>query len=122
MFTAALVMYNPLTRVNSIETTYKRSNGMLLFEALWGYFPFWMVKLLQRIPAGKMKRFHSYREVARGVAREMIRVQTEQYNDGNEGGKDMLSILSTHLHVWNNPRILCPIILKSELTYRKIIP
>lgn len=76
-----------------IETTYKRSNGMLLFEAFWGYLPFWMVKLLQKIPAGKMKRFHSYRQVARGVAQNMIRLQTEQYNNGNEGGKDMLSIL-----------------------------
>ncbi|GJJ15839.1 hypothetical protein Clacol_010117 [Clathrus columnatus] len=75
------------------ETTYKRSNGMLIFEAFWGYLPFWMVKLIQKLPAGKLKRFHAYRKVARQVARDMIKVQTEHYLYGNEGGKDMLSIL-----------------------------
>lgn len=70
---------------------------MLLFEAMWGYLPFWMVKLIQKLPIGKLKRFHSYREVARQVAKDLIQTQTEQYVKGNDGGKDMLSILSTYL-------------------------
>ncbi|GJJ15876.1 hypothetical protein Clacol_010154 [Clathrus columnatus] len=87
---------NPLAEAYKdlfVNTTYKRSNGTLVFEALWGQLPFWMVKLMQRLPIGRLKRYQDYRRVASKVAKDMIKVQTELYRAGNERGRDMLSIL-----------------------------
>lgn len=77
-----------------LETTYKRSSSVLIFQAVWGYLPFWMVRLVQRLLTMKLKRVHSYRKVAEKVAKDMIKLQTEQYLKEDEGGRDILSILA----------------------------
>lgn len=56
-----------------------------------------MVKLVQRLPTKKLERVHSCRKVAEKVAKDMVKLQTEQYLKGDEGGKDILSILSAYL-------------------------
>jgi hypothetical protein len=79
---------------DSADSFFKRSDFTIAFEALWGYLPMGIVKLMQRMPTTQLKRLRKYMSVARGVAKKIVDTQTQAYIAGNEGGKDIMSVLS----------------------------
>ena len=80
----------------SADTFFKRSDLSIAFEALWGYIPFGIVKILQMIPTKSLARLAKYMAVARRVAKNLVDTQTQSYFAGKDGGKDVMSILSKH--------------------------
>lgn len=67
----------------------------MVFEALWGYLPLRMVTAMQLLPTKQLKRVRRYTTVAHRVPKNIVKTQTESYLIGKEGGKDIMSILST---------------------------
>ena len=81
----------------SADTFFKRTDLSIAFEALWGYIPLEIVKILQMIPTKSMARLAKYMTVARKVANNLVDTQTQSYFSGKDGGKDVMSILGKHL-------------------------
>ena len=53
-----------------------------------------VVRLIQKLPTRQLKRVRAYMSTARRVAKTMVDTQTQSYLAGNEGGKDIMSLLS----------------------------
>ena len=53
-----------------------------------------IVKLTQKLPTRQLKRVRAYMSAARRVAKTIVDTQTQLYLAGNEGGKDIMSLLS----------------------------
>ena len=79
----------------SADSFFKRPDRVIVFEALWGYMPLRIVKVIQKLPTKQLMRLQMYMSVARGVARRLVDKQTQSYLYGTEGGKDLMSNLST---------------------------
>ncbi|KAF8589246.1 cytochrome P450 [Ramaria rubella] len=77
----------------TVDAFYKRSNFTLLMEALWGYLPWTLVKLLQNLPTQQLNRLRDFQRTAKGVAKNIVDTQTGRFYMGKEGGKDIMSIL-----------------------------
>ncbi|KAF8576236.1 cytochrome P450 [Ramaria rubella] len=76
-----------------VDAFFKRSNVTLVFEALWGYLPWGIVMIIQMLPTKQLKRLRGYIKAAGRVAKNIVDIQTDRYDAGNEGGKDVMSIL-----------------------------
>ena len=57
--------------------------------------PIRILKLVPKLPTKRLMRLKRYMSVARGVAARLVDNQTQSYVSGKEGGKDLMSILST---------------------------
>ena len=65
----------------------------MAFQALWAYFPEWLVVFTQRIPTKPLQRLRNYMKIARRVAKSIVDKQIDSHSIGQEGGKDVMSIL-----------------------------
>ncbi|KAF8589039.1 cytochrome P450 [Ramaria rubella] len=87
------------------DVFYKRPNSTIVVQELWGYLPYALVKLLQRIPGKRQKRLKSYMKAARRVAKDIVVTQTDRVITGKEGGKDVMSVLS-QANLSENPKTM----------------
>jgi hypothetical protein len=63
----------------------------ILFKATWNYIPSFCFYFLKYLPTKEYKRFSDYLRTAFRTAKGLV---NEKTSDSNEGGKDILSILS----------------------------
>jgi hypothetical protein len=50
---------------------------------------------MRLLPTKQLRRLRRYSKVAHRIAIGIVQTQTESYSSGKEGGKDVMSILST---------------------------
>ncbi|KAF8576910.1 cytochrome P450 [Ramaria rubella] len=71
------------------------SDAEIVIEDLWCLLPQWLISLTQELPVRPFKQFNGCMRIARGMAKELVERQAEEYKRGNEGGKDVMSILES---------------------------
>jgi len=89
--------HRELTQVYSnliSDSFFKRSNRTIIFEALWGYMPWWLITMVQNLlPTRQLKRLRDCNKVARKVARHIVETASNSHDPEKEGAKDIMSIL-----------------------------
>ncbi|KAF8573774.1 cytochrome P450 [Ramaria rubella] len=88
-----------------VDTFFKQPNFVIVVQALWGYLPYRLVKLMQRIPGKRQNRLNNYMKAARCVAKNIVVTQTDRVTTGKEGGKDVMSIL-IRANLSENPKTM----------------
>ena len=75
---------------------YNRPDSSIIFGAIWTYLPLETTTVIQRLPTDELKSFWRYTVVELRVIKELVD-KTQSPSLGNEGGKDVLSILGRNM-------------------------
>jgi hypothetical protein len=93
----------PLMLSASSDSFFNRSDALIAFEALWEFIPLQLVKRLELLPTKQLSRLREYMKVARSGAKHIVDTQTQSLSIGKDGGKDITSILSEYLILFDSP-------------------